>query len=244
MRGGGRPAYGRRMPLIPPAPPPLALPAAVEQPTLPAESRWKLSLYGVQRTLAVSTRTAPNECGEERGTYRFQREVRFSSARALTLRLTRIGSIPVLLSDGQDRLRLKGSAAATVSDSMVRSSCSDLNPDGSPKWVPRNPAETPGPCVERELSGYRASVRWSAGRLSFSASGGSLGSRDVGEPTICSDAVVFPALRRAVSLRQLLASRGAPVKLGQSRGSREQTRSLSSETSSRTTVYVELRRVG
>ncbi len=216
--------------------------SAAEQPSQPAESRWKLSLYGVQRTLAASTRTAPDECGGERGTYRFQREVRFSSARALVVRLSSFGSIPLLVHERDQEQRLKGSATATVTDSTVISSCSDLNPDGSPKWVPRNP-EPAGPCDERSLRGYHATVRWNSDKLTFTASGGGLKGSDPAEPSICSDAVVFPALRRAVPLRRLLASGGEPVRIGQSRASREQTRFISSETAAKTTVYIQLRRI-
>ena len=224
------------MPFLPP-------PAAVEQPPQQVETHWKLSLYGVQRTRAVSTRSAPEECGGERGTYRIEREVRFSSARAVPVTIVTGLGLPWLLHDQLDDQRLKGSATATVEDSTVVSSCSDLNPDGSPKWVPRD-AEPAGLCDERRLRGYTATVRWNRDTLTFNASGGALRGRDPQEPSPCSDAVVFPTIRRTVPLRRLLASGGKPVKVGVHRASRDQTRFISSETTARTTVYVQLRRVG
>lgn len=224
------------MPFLPP-------PAVVEQPPQQVESHWKLSLYGVQRTRAASTRSAPDECGGERGTYRIEREVRFSSVRAVPVTIVTGLDLPWLLHDGDSQQRLKGSATATVQDSTVVSSCSDLNPDGSPKWVPRA-ADPAGLCDERRLRGYTATVRWNRDRLTFDASGGALRGSDPAEPSACSDAVVFPTIRRTVALRRLLASGGKPVRIGVSRASRDQTRSIVSETSARTTVYVELRRIG
>jgi hypothetical protein len=196
---------------------------------------YKVSAYGVQRTTTTSSTTATGRCFDERGSESSEVVVRFKTPRAMRARLLTIGPTATLIPADHRDLMLSGTIERKVSGALEHASCADLNPDGSPKWVPK---ELPEGC-SRSFDDYTASLRFDGRRLEFNAQ----------QPLLASLVCVnedIASVKKRVSARQALESDGAPIRIQTS--SRSTTAapdgSYTSTTTRLTTVYIQFRKIG
>jgi len=196
---------------------------------------YKVSAYGVQRTTTTSSATATGRCFDERGSQSTEVVVRFKTPRAMRARVLTIGPTTTLIPADRRDLTLSGTIERKVSGAMEHASCADLNPDGSPKWAPK---ELPASC-SRSFDDYTASLRFDGRRLEFNAQ----------QPLLADLVCVnedIASVKKRVSARQALTADGAPIRIQTS--SRSTTAapdgSSTSTTTRLTTVYIEFRKIG
>ena len=200
-----------------------------------ASPTYKISAYGVQRTTTTSTATETGRCFDERGSQSTEVVVHFKTPRALRARVLTIGPTATLIPAERRDLKLAGTLERKVSGAMERASCADLNPDGSPKWVPKPLADS----CSRTFDDYTASISFTGRGLEFNAQQPLLAPLDCVNEDITT-------VRKRVSARQLLESDGAPIRLQTSSSSTTAAPDGSSTSTTKrlTTVYVEIRRNG
>lgn len=198
-----------------------------------ASATYTVSAYGVQRTTTTSTATETGRCFDERGSQSTEVVVRFKTPRALRARALTIGPTATLIPADRRDLKLSVTLDRKVSGAMERASCADLNPDGSPKWVPK---QLPESC-SRAFDDYTASISFSGRSLEFNAQ------QPLLTPLDCVSEDIRTVKKR-VSARQRLESDGAPIRIQTSSTNTTAAPDGSSTSTTKrlTTVYVEIRR--
>jgi hypothetical protein len=196
---------------------------------------YKVSAYGVQRITTTSTATATGQCFDERGSQRTEVVVRFKTPQALRARFMVIGPVATLIPIGNRELRLTGTIERKISSDLEHASCSNLNPDGSPRWVP---TEVPESC-SRSFDDYTASLAFDGRTARFGAQQPELASLTCVNADIAS-------VKKRVSLRQVVQSKDTPIRIQTSSQSTEAAPdgSSSATTTSLTTVYIQFRQIG
>jgi len=196
---------------------------------------YKVSAYGVERLTLTSSVSSTGRCFDERGSERTEIVSRFKTPRALRARLLEIGPAATLVPIGNRDLKLSVSVERKASGTMEKASCADLNPDGSPKWVAKEPEES----CSATFDDYTASISFDGRVAEFHARTPFLASLTCPEPSIAS-------VKKRITMRQIAGSIDTPIRI-QSRSDEVTTAPDGSSSSSikrLTTVYLQFRRIG
>jgi hypothetical protein len=196
---------------------------------------YKVSAYGIQRTTTTSSATATGRCFDERGSQTDEVVSRFKTPRGLRARFASYGSVTAMLPLDRRPLKLTGSVERKVTAAMEHASCADLNPDGSPKWVPK---EAPESC-SLTFDDYTASISFNGRTVTFDAQQPELAPLTCVTPTI-------PTVMKRVSLRQIVQSPKEPIRVQSSFSETTAAPDGSSTTTTKrlTTVYIQFRKIG
>lgn len=213
----------------------LALPAAAAA----APTLFKVSAYGVQRSVSTSSTSWEDGCRGEHAQTRTAIVARFTTPRATRLRLVRHGGVAVLQPATTRPWRITGTVRASQTATGQRASCAAVNPDGSTRWVAFD--ASPEDCLSGKLEGHLADVGLERGALVWTP-GTDLLAPLVPERRRCGErtAATFRLLRALarVPVRRIVAADGEPIVLRHRDERGSATDVTTTESRERATVYV------